>query len=223
MAVILPVTSDLQKRFPGLQALGGYVHNIRVEESGIELDEFAESIFSEARQKYTLDAVKDVSAFRAYRDFFWKVGIDPTKVRPASEALIRRILAGKVMPKINNVVDAYNLASIKTEIALAAFDRDRLKGELVMRQARPGEEFLGIGMREPTILNGKEVVLTDSEKLVAIYPHRDAETSKVAPSTSNILILACGVPQLDVSSLEVARKVATSYIIRFCGGETEQK
>jgi len=221
--VILPVTSDLQKRFPGLQALEGYVDKVRVEESGPELAEFGESIFSEIRQKYTLDSVKDVSAFRAYRDFFWKVGIDPTKVRPASEALIRRILAGKAIPKINNVVDAYNLASIKTEIALAAFDRDRLKGELVMRQARPGEEFLGIGMRAPTILNGKEVVLTDSEKLIAIYPHRDAETSKVAPSTSKLLILACGVPQIDISSLEVAEKVAASYIIRFCGGETEQE
>ena len=220
--MILPVTSDLQKRFPGLQALGGYIHNIRVEESGAELDEFGESVFSEVRQKYALDSVKDVSAFRAYRDFFWKVGIDPTKVRPASEALIRRILAGKAIPKINNVVDAYNLASVKTEIALAAFDRDRLKGELVMRQARPGEEFLGIGMREPTVLNGKEVVIQDSEKLVAIYPHRDAETSKVSQSTSNILILACGVPQIDTSSLEVARKVAASYIIRFCGG-TEQE
>ena len=194
-----------------------------MEESGAELDEFGESVFSEVRQKYTLDSVKDVSAFRAYRDFFWKVGIDPTKVRPASEALVRRILAGKAIPKINNVVDAYNLASVKTEIALAAFDRDRLKGELVMRQARPGEEFLGIGMREPTVLNGKEVVIQDSEKLVAIYPHRDAETSKVSQSTSNILILACGVPQIDISSLEVAKKVAASYIIRFCGGEAEQE
>jgi DNA/RNA-binding domain of Phe-tRNA-synthetase-like protein len=216
------VTSDLQKRFPGLQALGGYVHNIRAEESGAELEEFGESVFSEVRQKYTLDSVKDVPAFRAYRDFFWKVGIDPTKVRPASEALIRRILAGKAIPKINNVVDAYNLASVKTEIALAAFDHDRLKGELVMRQASPGERFLGIGMREPTVLNGKEVVIQDSEKLVAIYPHRDAETSKVSQSTSNILILACGVPQIDTSSPEVAKKVAASYIIRFSGG-TEQE
>jgi len=221
--MILPVTSDLQKRFPGLQALGGYIDNVRVEESGTELEKFGESISSEVGQKYTLDSVKDVSAFRAYRNFFWKIGIDPTKVRPASEALIRRILAGKAIPKINNIVDAYNLASVKTEIALAAFDRDRLKGELVMRQARPGEEFLGIGMREPIILNGKEVIMSDSEKLVAIYPHRDAETSKVSQSTSNILILACGVPQIDISSLEVAKKVASSYIIRFCGGEAEHE
>ncbi|HUW43054.1 MAG TPA: hypothetical protein VMW02_02320, partial [Thermoplasmata archaeon] len=42
----------------------------------------------------TLEAVKDRPDFRAYRDFFWRLGVDPTKTRPASEALIRRILKG---------------------------------------------------------------------------------------------------------------------------------
>jgi len=213
----LQVTPSLKERFPGLQTLIGYVDGVKVEESSAELKEFSEEISLEVRHKYTLDSLKDVPVFRAYRDFFWRVGMDPTKVRPAAEALIRRILAGRPIPRINNVVDAYNLASIKTEIALAAFNRDKLKGDLLMRQAEPDESFLGIGMREPTVLTG-EIVISDSEKLVAVYPHRDAETSKISESTTNILLLVCGVPGIDFKTLRGAGEVAVSYIMRFCGG-----
>jgi DNA/RNA-binding domain of Phe-tRNA-synthetase-like protein len=198
----------------------GYVEEAKVTESGVELSEFGERLSAEAKEKYTLESLKDVSVFRAYRDFFWKVGIDPTKVRPAAEALIRRILSGKAIPRISNLVDAYNLASIKTGIALAAFSRDELKGELVMRSAQKGERFLGIGMRDEAVLTGKEVVISDSEKLVAVYPHRDSEKSKITKFSTNILILACGVPGIETRTLIDARVIALDYVVRFCGGKS---
>lgn len=216
--MILQVTQDLRRRFLGLQALVGYVEEAKVTESGVELNKFGEELSVEAKEKYTLESLKNVPVFRAYRDFFWKVGIDPTKVRPAAEALIRRILSGKALPRINNLVDAYNLASIRTGIALAAFNRDELKGELVMRQAQQGERFLGIGMQNEAVLTGKEVVISDSEKLVAVYPHRDSEKSKITKLTANILILACGVPGIETQTLENAREIALDCIVRFCGG-----
>ncbi|MDH5664470.1 MAG: phenylalanine--tRNA ligase beta subunit-related protein, partial [Candidatus Bathyarchaeota archaeon] len=157
--------------------------------------------------------------FRAYRDFFWRVGIDPTKNRPAAEALIRRVLGGKVIPNINTLVDAYNLASIKTEIALAAFDADRLKGGLLMRFAIKGEEFLGIGMEKPMVLQGGEIVISDGEELVAVYPHRDADNTKVTMKTKNVVLLVCGVPGIGEETLQKAARVALEYLTRFCDGE----
>lgn len=197
----------------------GYVEEAKVTESGIELNKLGEELSVEAKEKYALESLKNVPVFRAYRDFFWKVGIDPTKVRPAAEALIRRILAGKALPRINNLVDAYNFASIKTGIALAAFNRDELKGELVMRQAQHGERFLGIGMQNEAVLTGREVVISDSEKLVAVYPNRDSEKSKITKLSTNILILACGVPGIETQALENAREIALDYVVRFCGGK----
>ena len=197
----------------------GYVDGVRVESSGAELKKFKEEALGEVKRKYSLESLKDVAVFRAYRDFFWKIGIDPTKIRPAAEALIRRILAGKPIPTINNVVDSYNLASIKTEIALAAFNRDELKGSLLMRAAEKGERFLGIAMSEPMELNGVEVVISDEEKLVAVYPYRDAEKSKVSNVTRNLLILVCGVPGIDEQHLLEAGRVALDLVPRFCGGK----
>ena len=208
----------MRERFPDLQVLAEYVDGVRVEDSGAELQTYKESVCGQVKRKYSLDSLKDVSIFRSYRDFFWKVGIDPTKIRPAAEALVRRILAGKTIPAINNVVDSYNLASIQTEVALAAFNRDGLKGGLLMRTAKSGERFVGIGMNRPMELSGKEIVISDEENLVAIYPYRDADKTKVSPGTKNLLLLVCGVPGIHEDVLNEAGKAALELITKFCGG-----
>ena len=219
----MKVAQELKSRFPGLFALTAHIDGVEVGRSDERLRKFAEQISEETRKRYNLESLKDVPVLRAYRDFFWKVGIDPTKVRPAAEALIRRILLGKQIPIINNLVDAYNLASINTCIALAAFDRDLLKGELLMRQAGRGDRFLGIGMQEPKELAGGEIVVADDEKLVAIYPYRDAEQTKISSSTENVLLLVCGVPGIRWDTLAEAGEVAMEYVTRFCGGEARRE
>jgi DNA/RNA-binding domain of Phe-tRNA-synthetase-like protein len=217
--MVFEIDPRLADRFPGLRVVIGYIDGVKVQRTDANLEKFKDEVLAEVKKKYDLESLKDVAIFRAYRDFFWKVGIDPTKIRPAAEALIRRILGGKQIPTINTVVDSYNMASIKTEIALAAFNRDELKGSLLMRTAENGERFLGIGMSEPMELNGGEVVIADEEKLVAVYPYRDAEKSKVSEATRNLLILVCGVPGINEQHLMNAGKVALELVTRFCGGE----
>lgn len=144
--------------------------------------------------------------------------MDPTKNRPAAEALIRRILGGGSIPTINTLVDSYNLASIETEIALAAFDAGKVKGELLMHSSKAGEKFEGIGMDKPMTFQGGEVVVSDRKKLIAIYPHRDAEDTKVTEATKDIILMVCGVPRIQNETLLKAGNIAREYIIRFCGG-----
>jgi len=215
----LKIDVQLKTRFPELKALTCEIKGVKVEKRNVELEKFQNEITKQVRQQYNLESLKNLSTFRAYRDFFWRVGIDPTKNRPAAEALIRRILGGKTIPSINTLVDAYNLASIKTEIALAAFDADKLKGDLLMRFAEKGEEFLGIGMEKPMLLQGGEIVVSDGERLVAMYPHRDADSTKITEKTKNVVLLACGVPGIGEEILQNAARVALEYITRFCGGE----
>lgn len=215
----LEISADLKGRFPWLQVLVSRIGGVKVKRRSEELEEFKGQLLEQVKKERELGALKDDLIFRAYRDFFWRVGIDPTKNRPAGEALVRRVLRGKPIPTINTLVDAYNLASVKTGIAIAAFDADRLKGGLEMRLARAGEEFLGIGMKKPMALEGNEVVISDAEKLAAIYPYRDADSTKVTGATENVLLLICGVPGIGEGTLRDAEKTAVEYITRFCGGE----
>lgn len=216
MSIILH--PELREKFPDLRVQAIRLLGVEVKDEDQNLELLKEEVIVRTKERWTIEGIREHPNLRAYRDFFWRIGIDPTKVRPSAEALIRRILHGNPLPKINTLVDAYNLASIETAISLAAFDEDRLKGQLLMRMARVGESFLGIGMSHPISLRGGEIIITDSERLIAIYPYRDAEHSKVTKRTTKVLILVCGVPGISGELLEAAGQLAVDYIKRFCGG-----
>ena len=216
----LVVDEEVRERFPDLNVLLTELNGLKILQRSEELERFKEEVYERIRSRFSLDSLKDDPLIRAYRDFFWRIGIDPTKIRPASEALLRRILGGKRLPTINTLVDAYNLASAETCIALAAFDADKIEGdELRMRLARSGETFLGIGMEKPRILKGGEIVVSDSRRLIAIYPYRDADYSKVTLETERVYLMTCGVPGISLETLKEAETLAVRYIRRFCSEE----
>jgi DNA/RNA-binding domain of Phe-tRNA-synthetase-like protein len=212
----IEINPSLKKVYEGLAVHEITIEGLSVTREILELDNFKKEVASKIREEYDLDKLKDVDTIRKYRDFFWRLGIDPTKIRPASEALIRRILQGKDIPKINTAVDAYNLVSIETHVAIGAFDEALLKGQLTMRTADNGEEFHGIGMNEPKILKGHEIVISDEEKLIAIYPYRDADNTKVTDRTESIYVLSCGVPGMETELLRKASLLTKDYFDRFC-------
>ena len=217
----LPLSSSLRDKFPTLAAQIINFKDVTIKREIDELEMYKEEIYIETRGRWEIEKLRDDPDFRAYRDFFWKLGTDPTKNRPAAEALIRRVLNGRPIPKINTWVDAYNLVSIQTAIPIASFDADLLVGELLMREAEAGEEFLGIAMKKPMVTKGGEAVIQDDEGLVAIYPFRDADHSKVTGNTTNVLMLLCGAPNITLETLEASAGVAEKVLTRFCGGRTE--
>jgi len=215
--IILP---ELQVEFPGLRVLELGMTGLNGRGADPELESFKHEVQERIRKRTaSIEEVKNQPIFRAYRDFFWKVGIDPTKVRPAGEALTRKILGGRDLPRINKIVDSYNLASVETSIAIAAFDTKKVdEKNLVMRRAGVGETFYGIGMDAADSLSGVEVVIEDrsSRRLVAVYPYRDSDDSKIDENTTEVLFMMCGVPGIEDSALEQASKLTKEYVGRFC-------
>lgn len=196
------------------------LHDLTVKTVDTRLEEFKKRKQEEIRARiHSLDEVKNLRVFRAYRDFYWNVGIDPTKTRPAGEALTRRILSGKDLPTINTLVDSYNIASAESFVAIAAFDISRISSDsLFMRKARKGESFLGIGMEKEIELSGVEVVIEDENRsdLIAVYPYRDSDASKVTESTRDALMMMCGVPDVSDEDLENARDLTKEYVEAYC-------
>lgn len=205
-------------KFPELRIALGTVKNIVVKPSGNMLDDTEKETLKKVRTKYTLQNLKDEPIIRAYRDFYWLLDIDPTKTRPAGEALIRRVLRGNRIPKISNVVDAYNLVSIETRLAFSAYDLDKLIPPLTVRFSRINETFVGMGKEIPQKLTGKEIVLTDQKQITSLYPHRDAENSKVTRLTKNILLVVYGVPGIEERILEEGLTRSYELITEVSGG-----
>lgn len=218
MPEYLKLSRELQGRFPGLAAQIVRFSGVTVARESPELEQYKTEVADRILGRWDIEELREHPAFRAYRDFFWQMDIDPTKVRPAAEALIRRALRGNPIPKINTWVDAYNLVSMESAIPVASFDAELLEGPLLMRGAVDGEEFLGIGMKKPVVLGGGEAVIEDGKRLVAIYPYRDADYSKVTMKTRNVLMLMCGAPGITLEELEESSALASRVLPWFCGG-----
>ena len=219
----MEIAPEVRKRFPTLRVAVVEVSGVSVRSTRRGRPEGLEGLVregvEEVRRKYELSTLKDIPLFRAYRDFFWRLGIDPTKDRPSAEALVRRVLSGKPFPAINTLVDAYNVASMRSGIPIATFDADAIVGPRIeLRFAREGEVFVGIGMTKPVKLSGRELVMADGEGPIAIYPHRDSDRTKVTERTTRVLVVACGAPGVGARKLVEAAELAAEYIKRFCGG-----
>jgi DNA/RNA-binding domain of Phe-tRNA-synthetase-like protein len=216
---MLQFNLQLAKKIPGVKVATANVAVAKVENTKDELEKMKKNVTEEVRSKYSLETVKDVRLFRCYRDFYWRLGIDPTKVRPASEALIRRILQGGSIPTINTAVDAINIASMRTQIVIDAIDVNKIAGRLEIRFSSKGEKFLGIGMKHEVELRGDEIVISDDNGAIALYPHRDSERTKVTDQTIQVLTVSCGVPGIENEELLAAGREVANLIIRFCGGK----
>src|SRR5258705_274267 len=89
-------------------------------------------------------APADLAGFAEVGALSHRLDIDPTKTRPSSEVLLRRVLQGKGLPRVSPVVDVCNLCSLEFQLPLGLYDRDRVHGAIRARAGRDGEGYEGI-------------------------------------------------------------------------------
>ena len=85
-----------------------------------------------------------LDALRPARNLYHAFGIDPSKTRPSSEALLRRILKGQDLYRVNALVDAANLASLTFLLPVGLYDRAKIHPPITLRAGLEGEGFDGI-------------------------------------------------------------------------------
>jgi DNA/RNA-binding domain of Phe-tRNA-synthetase-like protein len=213
-------SQDVSDRFPEVAVCIGTITDIHNEKENERIEQLREAIYQEVKTKHNIETLKDNPTVRAFRDFYWKLGIDPTKTRPSGEALLRRVLHGDELPRISAVVDAYNLASTKTILPISGFDVDLLNQPFHVRFAKNGETFTGIGMDKPITLTEQMLVLADQKQVLCIYPYRDTDLTKITMQTRNAMIIVYGVPGIDEQVLKEAAETTLDYIRLVSQGKT---
>lgn len=144
----------------------------------------------EYQKKYTLDSIKDMPAIQATRAAYKKCGKDPSRYRPSSEALCRRILRGIPLYQIDTLVDLINLVSIRSGYSIGGFDADKIQGDtLVLGIGKAGEPYEGIGRGELNI-EGMPVY-RDAVGGIGT-PTSDNERTKMELGTTHLLAIING-------------------------------
>jgi DNA/RNA-binding domain of Phe-tRNA-synthetase-like protein len=142
------------------------------------------------KSELTTETLKQIPGIEATRRIYRACGKDPSRYRPASEALIRRMLKGKELYQIDTLVDMINLASIAYGYSIGGFDADKFHGDtLTLGIGREGEPYEGIGRG---IINIAGLpVYRDNDGGVGT-PTSDNERTKIELSTTHLLVLING-------------------------------
>lgn len=145
---------------------------------------------NEYRTTLTTESLKDLPGIAATRKVYRACGKDPSRYRPAAEALIRRQLKNKDLYQIDTLVDLINLASIRFGYSIGGFDADRFVGDtLTLGVGRKDEPFEGIG-RGMINIEGLPVY-RDAEGGVGT-PTSDHERTKITINTTHLVVLING-------------------------------
>lgn len=160
----------------------------------------------------TVDDIKNLDTFKTYRKIHEQIGVYPENSPPAVENLYTRgILQGK-FPTINSVVDSCYLVSVKSQLPIGVFDSDRIKGDIILRLAKEGDQFIPIGKNKPADIQEGIPILEDQERIISIPGVRDSNETKITKHTKNLLLFSWGNKDIPVKSLKRVLNEASHLI-----------
>lgn len=188
---------------------------VKVKEPPADLKAMLEGLATDVAERYRTKTISEIPVVKAVRTIFHKTGVDPTRYRPSSEALLRRVTKGKGLYFINSAVDVVNYFSLKTLLPMGVFDAGCVKPPLEFRAGREGETYQGVG-RDVLNLTGFPL-LADAEGPFGSAVSDSVRTRVTAGTTT--LLWATFVPS-EVSPPDFEEFAAT--MIRFNGGAVDQ-
>ena len=179
----IKIDDELLKACPNMQ-LGCIQYSANVENGNQDLWNCINEQIAEIERNMSIEDINKERNIADSRMLYKAIGKDPHRYRISSEALIRRIIQGKGLYKINNVVDANNLISIISRLSVGSYDLDRLGETLTFRIGKKGESYKGIGK---DIINTENLPVFSDEYGAYGSPTSDSEKAMITKETKNVL------------------------------------
>jgi DNA/RNA-binding domain of Phe-tRNA-synthetase-like protein len=195
----------------GLVVLEG----VSVREADASLADEVDRLCRELRERYGEGKSAEVPGAADARTLYKALGLDPTKTRPSNEALLRRALKGESLYRINTLVDALNLSSLRYQLPFGLYDLDRVEPPVTLRRGLPGERYEGIRKADVNV-EGRPVL---SDALGAFgNPTSDSARTMITLACTRTLVTVYAPAGYGEARLEGVLESTEATLVRFCGG-----
>ena len=171
-----------------------------------------QGLVTELKEKFHDIAPSDDPVVSATRRMYRQVGWEPTKYRPSSVALIRRLIKGKGLYRINNLVDYGNLVSARFHIPMGLYDLDSIQGDIYIDVGSEGESYEGIS--KPRISAMGKIILRDNDSVFG-NPTADSKRTSITEKTNHILAIFFVSSTIDDSYARHTIESLAQYYSRF--------
>jgi DNA/RNA-binding domain of Phe-tRNA-synthetase-like protein len=218
--------SEIAPAFPDFRVAVAIAEGLEIgSDRPAELEALVAEREAAARKAWKGKELADIPGVAAWRGAYRAFGIKRTSYRSSVERLLKNVLAGRGLPRINPFVDAYNAVSLAHVMPLGADDLATMTGDIAFRYARVGDEFVDMASGaeagnapQPDSPKDGEVVYADDEKVLCRrWNWRQNLRSLVTPLTTRAVIT---VQMNGVGDLDAAIGDLTDLVGRFAGGTT---
>ena len=193
--------------------------SLTIGEGHAEITEAMDGLTEELRRTLAGRPLSSISTVERTRRLYHQVGLDPTRHRPSSERLLRRVVRGKPLPRVNDVIDALNLVSLRLQFPLGVYDADTLVPPVLLRIGMPNEKYCGI-YGDMVGLEGK-IILVDGEGPFG-NPTHDSQRAALTKKAVRALVVIFAPADTPRNELEEAVQEIQQSAERFCHAHSSQ-
>lgn len=208
-------TLSVEESLVGVVALGLLeADHVRLEPVPPAFDAERDAVCARLSAAFSGKPPADIPGVAEARALFHQLDVDPTKTRPSSEALLRRVLQGKGLPHVNLPVDVCNLCSLEHQMPLGLYDRERVRGAIRARIGREADGYAGI-RKQRVHLSGR-LLLADDEGPFGAPTSDSARTAVTAHTERLLVVLFCPVDRAEHQLPSTLEHLA-DRLSRHCG------
>jgi DNA/RNA-binding domain of Phe-tRNA-synthetase-like protein len=207
----------------GLRVAVLVLRGVAIGGSGPSLRQRIAEAAAEVRRRFTdIAAIRDAPEVRAFTRIYESVGANPRRQTPSCQRLLESIWKRGDLPRINSLVDAYNLVSVESRLSLGAHDLGRVELPVHLRIVDGDEPFTPLGASRSGAVKSGEFAYVDARgRVICRLDHVQAEFSKVTERTSDALVIVEGTCVHTPDAFTAASHSLVELARQECGGSAD--
>jgi DNA/RNA-binding domain of Phe-tRNA-synthetase-like protein len=217
--MMIAIHDNIKQMIPHCRLAYSLVKHIQVRGAQPALTQEFLKLQAEVAEAYNLDMLSKIPRVAGVRAMYKKLEYDPSRYRPASEALVRRVLQKKDFYYVNSAVDVNNYCSVKFLLPFGMYDREKIEGDIVYRRTQEGT-YVNIAGREVST-DGKPF-LTDACGVFG-NPTADSRRTAVTLTTKEVLTVIYADENVGDDELSLILDFSVQMITTYNGGELQEK
>lgn len=214
------VEQPLLEQFPGLTIGVVAGHGLRPAGEPERIAALLAAAEEKLRQEWGGRPPQEHPRIAPWRRAFQALGLSGVKYPSSIEALARRVLSGKGLPRIHPLVDLYNALSLAYQIPMGGHDMGAIAGDIRLGPTRGGEPFRAMfADAVEAAAPGEIAYLDDADILTRHWVWRQGHKDRITPQTRSIFIPIDGLPEVGRPAVETAAEELAGYLRAFFGAE----
>ena len=199
------------------------LHSVAIGESSANLRRSIQSSAEEVRRRFSsVAAIREAPEVLAFRRIYEAVGVNPNKHAPACQRLLEMAWKRGDLPRINTLVDLYNMVSIQCLLSLGAHDLGSVTLPIHLGIAAGDQSFRPLGSYGGENVRRGEFTYCDARhRVVCRLDLVQADFSKIAAQTCEAVLIVEGTRAHDQWIFEKAASAVTQLVSDYCGGTAE--